>query len=49
MLSKIINRLVGRRSTVMCEIAVTTYTVLYTEYGTRKSGQDRGVRSNHLN
>ena len=49
MLSEIINRLVGRRSTVACEIAVTTYTVLYTEYGAKKSGQDRGFRSNHLN
>ena len=49
MQSEIINRLVGRRNTVVCEIAVTTYTVLDTEYGARKSGQDRGVRSNHLN
>ena len=28
MLSKIINKLVGRRNTVVCEIAVTTYCVL---------------------
>ena len=47
MLSKIINKLVGRRNTVACEIAVTT--PLYTEYGARKSGADRGEdRSNLL-
>ena len=49
MLSEIINRLVGRRNTVVCEIAVATYTVLDTEYGAKKSGQDRGARSNHPN
>ena len=51
MLSKSTNKLVGRRNIVVCEIAVTTYYIdLYTEYGTRKSGADRGVvRSNFLN
>ena len=40
MLSKIINKLVGRRNTGVCEIEVTTYSD--TEYGARKSGADRG-------
>ena len=49
MQSKIINKLVGRRNTVVCEIAVTTHYQSLTEYSARKSGADRGEdRSNLL-
>ena len=40
MLSTIINKLVGRRNTVECEVTVTTY---FSEYGATKSGADRGM------
>ena len=33
MLSKIINKLVGRRNTVVCEITVTTHYILNTAQG----------------
>ena len=33
MLSKIINKLVGRRNIVLCEIAVTTYYILNVAQG----------------
>ena len=46
MLNKIIDNLVGRRNTVVCEIAMTIYTLNMAQ-GT--AGQDRVVRSNHLN